>query len=54
MHDGMLYDPIQRQVKVSGLLKFWRLHFSESVSSAIYYSSWQVTTDSETKYKTNL
>jgi len=41
MHDGMPYDPI----KVTGLLKFQKLHFSTSISSAIYNGSWQMITD---------
>jgi len=48
MDDGMPYDPIhgQGQGKVTGRLKFRKLHFSKSISSAIYRGSWQVTTDS--------
>jgi len=33
-------------IKVTGRLKFRRLHFSESVSCAIYNGSWQITIDS--------
>jgi len=44
MHDGMPYDPIQGQGH--GLLKFQKLHFSKSISSAIYNGSWQMTTNS--------
>jgi len=43
MHDGMPCGPIQGQGQ--GLLKFKKLHFSRSISSAIYNSSWQMTTD---------
>jgi len=46
MHDGMPYDPIQGQGQVTGLLKFRKLHFSNSISSAIYNGSWQMTTNS--------
>jgi len=38
MHDGMLYDPIVK-VKVTGLLKFRKLHFSRSITSTIYNGS---------------
>ena len=41
MPHGMPYDPIQSQGH--GLLKFQKLHFSKSVSSAIYNGSWQMT-----------
>jgi len=34
------------KVKVTGLLKFRKLHFSKSISSAVYNGSWQMTTDS--------
>ena len=34
------------KVKVTGLLKFRKLHFSTSIFSAIYNGSWQMTTDS--------
>ena len=34
------------KVKVKGLLKFWKLHFSKSISCTIYNGSWQMTTDS--------
>jgi len=34
------------QVKVTGFLNFQKLHFSGSISSAIYNGSWQMTTDS--------
>jgi len=40
MHDCMPYDPIQGQGHE--LLKFWKLHFSSSISSAIYNGSWQM------------
>ena len=46
MHDGVLYDPTKVKVKVTGLLKFQKLHFSNFISSAIYNGSWQVTTNS--------
>jgi len=46
MHDGMPYDPTKIKVKVTGLLKFRKLHFSNSISSAIYSGSWQMTADS--------
>jgi len=49
MHDGMPYDSIQCQRQghaVTGLLKFQKLHFSRSISSAVYNGSWQMTTDS--------
>jgi len=46
MHDGMLYDPIQGQGHVTGPLKFRKLHFSKSISSATYRGSWQMTTNS--------
>jgi len=42
MHDGMPYDPIQGH----GLPKFPKLHFSNSISSAAYNGSWQMTTNS--------
>jgi len=35
MHDGMPCDPIHVKVKVTGLLKFRKLHFSKSISFAI-------------------
>jgi len=34
------------KVKVTGLLKFRKLHFSNSISSAIYNGRWKVTTNS--------
>jgi len=34
------------KLKVMGPLKFRELHFSRSISSAIYNGSWQVTADS--------
>jgi len=37
------------KVKVTGLLKFRELHFSGSISSAIYSGSWRMTTDSYTR-----
>jgi len=36
----------QVKVKVTGPLKFRKLHFSRSISSAIYNGSWEMTTDS--------
>ena len=33
-------------IKVVGLLKFRKLHFSKSISSGIYNGTWQMTTDS--------
>jgi len=44
MHDGMPYDPIQGQGQGHGTLKFWKLHFLKSISSATYRRSWQMTT----------
>jgi len=44
MHDGMPYDPIQGQGQ-----GHWASEVpenSKSVSSAIYYGSWQMTIDS--------
>jgi len=46
MHDGMPYEPIQGQGQGHGPLKFQKLHFSKSISSAIYRGSWQMTTNS--------
>jgi len=34
------------KVKVTEPLKFWKLHFSKSVSSTTYRGSWQMTTNS--------
>jgi len=34
------------KIKVKGPLKFRKMHFSRSISSAIYNGSWQMTTDS--------
>jgi len=47
MHDGMQYDPIQRQGH-----KPWKLEirqFTKAISSAIYNGSWQLATDSYTR-----
>ena len=50
MHGGMQYDPIQGQkVTVTSPSKLEIRPFSTVISSAIYNSSWQLTTDSETK-----
>ena len=47
MHDGMPYDPIQGQGQGHGAsLKFKKLHFSNSISSATYSGTWQMTTNS--------
>jgi len=50
MHDGMAYDPIQGQGQGQGhgasSSEVPKMHFSRSISSAIYNGSWQVTTDS--------
>jgi len=46
MHDSMPYDQSTVKVKVTRLVKFQKLHFSTTVSSAIYNGSWQMTTDS--------
>jgi len=37
---------VKVKVKVTGPLKFRKLHFSKSISSATYRGSWQMTTDS--------
>jgi len=42
IHDGMPYDPIQGQGH--GPLKFRKLHFSNSISSAVY-NKWQLAND---------
>jgi len=34
------------KLKVTGPLKFRKLHFSKSISSTIYTEGWQVTTNS--------
>jgi len=34
------------KVKVTGILKFRKLHFSKSISSIVYNQTWQVTTNS--------
>ena len=36
MHDGMPYDPIQGKAQGHGALNSWKLHFSSSISSAVY------------------
>jgi len=48
MHDGMPCDPIQGQGQGQGhgVVKFRKLHFSNSISSATYSGSWQMTTNS--------
>jgi len=46
MHDGMPYDPIQDQGQGYGPLRFQKLHFSTSISSATYSGTWQMTTNS--------
>jgi len=46
MHDRMPCDPIQVEGQGHGLLNFRKLHFSTSISSAIYNGSWQVISDS--------
>jgi len=46
MYEGMPHDPIQSQGQYHGVLKFRKLHFSNSISSAIYNGSWQMTTNS--------
>jgi len=46
MHDGMPYVPIQGQGQVHGPSEVPKMHFSKSISSAIYNGSWQMTTDS--------
>jgi len=51
MHDGMQYDPIQRQgqdsrSRLTSPSKSEILLFSKAISSAIYNESWQLTTDS--------
>jgi len=46
MQDGMPHDPVKVNVNVMGLMKLGKLHFSKSMSSAIYNDSWQMTTDS--------
>ena len=45
MRDGMPYDPIQGQGQGHGASEVPKMHFSKSVSSAIYNGSWQMTTD---------
>jgi len=44
MCDGMPHDPIQGQGH--GASEVPKVHFSKSISSAIYSGSWQLTTDS--------
>jgi len=44
MHEGIPYDQIQGQGH--GASEVEKLHFSGSISSAIYNGSWQMTTDS--------
>jgi len=46
MHDGMQYDPIRGQVKVTSPRKSEIRPFSRAVSSPIYNGGWQMTTDS--------
>jgi len=46
MHDGMQYEPIQGQGKVTNPWKLEILSFSNTVSYAIYNGSRQLTTDS--------
>jgi len=46
MHDGMQYDPIQGQVKVTSPWKSEIRPFSKTISSPIYNGGWQMTTDS--------
>ena len=41
------------KVKVTRPLKLEILQFSKSISSAIFYVSWQMTTDSETMEQSN-
>jgi len=44
MHDGKQYDPIQGQSQ--GHEPFKAGNLSQTISSAIYNGSWQLTTDS--------
>jgi len=46
MHDGMQYDPIQGQGKVTSPWKSEILPFSEAIFSSIYNRGWQMTTES--------
>jgi len=50
MHDGMPYHArmtrFKVKVKVTASVIFRKLHFSNSISSAIYNGSWQMTTNS--------
>jgi len=46
MHDGMQYDSIQGQLKVTTSSKLKILPFSVAVSSAIHNGSWKLTTGS--------
>jgi len=46
MHDGMPYDPIKGQGQGDGTSEFRKLHFSNSISSATYSGTWQMTTNS--------
>jgi len=50
--DGMPYDPIQGQGH--GASEVRKLHFSRSLSSTIYFASWQMTMDSTTAQYLNL
>ena len=46
LHDGMQYDPIQGQGQGHEPFKVGNLAIFNSISSAIYNGSWQLTTDS--------
>ena len=45
-HEGMQYNPIQGQGKLTSTSKLKIRPFSKAISSAIYSESWQLTTDS--------
>ena len=46
MHDGMLYDPIQGQGQGHSVCEVPKIALSNSISSAIYNVSWQMTINS--------
>jgi len=46
MNDGMQYDPIKGQVKVTSPLKLEIRPFSKAISSAIYNGTRQLAMDS--------
>jgi len=43
---SMPYDRSKAKIKVTVPLRFRKLNFARSISSAVYNGSWQMTTDS--------